>query len=462
MAIKVSTSPTGRNPYNTYLDLSRAEAGMDADIAQGVKLRQAADQKKSRDLQLAKLKAQDIQGLMISSDTEYESLQNYEQSMSRQLVDQYSGLVNSLENQEISQNEFATASAKINSQVPQIKQLIGAVNGVAVQYATGLSEGSLSKAITPEQEQYYQAIINNRGNFGMDDNGVLVFQGKTEDGESFSIPANKIDQMPQPIQRAPSFESLLGPVLTKMAVPERRQLPNGQEVVRGVMLESPEFEKTVRSSFDTFLEKNGGEMGLKSLAADYMGYTHEQINADINSGQYEGPNGEIYSSKLEYDVEEKYSQMAVDNYIVKQQTNWKQQDYDLKLQKMQQIDANRAAQMQMAGSEKERNNMAKASILKKLPPPTKENLSLWLDSAGLQGSKNISIAPLDQTDGKIVLVKGGKLYREITQEMFDNPEILARYLSGAVYGVDSSKFTPKYNIKSSPVQKLKKFLTRKK
>jgi len=106
--------------------------------------------------------------------------------------------------------------------------------------------------------------------------------------------------------------------------------------------------------------------------------------------------------------------------------------------------------------------MAKASILKKLPPPTKENLSLWLDSAGLQGNQNISIAPLDQTDGKIVLVKGGKLYREITQEMFDNPEILARYLSGAVYGVDSSKFTPKYNIKSSPVQKLKKFLTRKK
>ncbi len=55
---------------------------------------------------------------------------------------------------------------------------------------------------------YFQAILDNRGSFGVDENNVLVFEGETagDPPVPFSIPANKLNQMPQPIGKLMTFK----------------------------------------------------------------------------------------------------------------------------------------------------------------------------------------------------------------------------------------------------------------
>lgn len=461
MAIRVSTKSTGMNPYNTYMDLSQAANQIDTDIDRSRKIAEEQEQKRSRELQLGILQQEQMEGLMIPSTTKFQPLNAYTEGMSRKLVDQQSQLVDQLAKREITSSEFAASSAKISSQVPQIKALVAGVDGVAGGYAAGLAAGTLSAAITPEQEQFYQAIINNKGEFAMDDNGVLVFQGETEGDPPipFSIPANKIQQMPQPIQKVPSFQELVGPMTANMTTPRNRTLPDGREVTSSVPLESDEFQQTVRAGFDDFLKKYN-KPGLKSLAADYAGYTNEQIEADLNSGMYEGPDGENYSSKLEYDMEELYAQKAVDNYIVKEQNNWKQMDYDLKLKQLAQNDATRAAQLHLGRTEKQQEQVKSANELNQIaknygpPRPDSKSLTQWING-------NTQGFSYSNRNDKHFLVKNGKGV-VIPEEILNDPNELAKFLSSTVWGASPSMNRWNFNTKASPMQKIAKFFTGKK
>ena len=461
MAISVSTKSTGRNPYNNYMDLSQAAAQIDSDIDRSRKIAEEEEQKRSRELQLGILQQDQMEGLMIPSTTKFEPLNAYTEEMSRKLVDQQSDLVNQLSSRKITSAEFAASSAKLSSQVPQIKDIVAGVDGVAGKYALGLSEGNLSSAITPEQEGFYKAIVNNRGEFAMDDNGILVFRGETDDDPPlpFSIPANKINQMPQPITKVPSFQELIDPMTAGMTTPKNRTLPNGREVTSSVPLDSDEFQKTVRAGFDSFLTQYK-QPGLKSLAADYAGYTHAQIEKDLNSGMYEGPDGENYSSKLEYDMEEMYAQRAVDSYIVKEQNNWKQLDYDLKLKQLAQNDATRAAQLHLGRTEKQQAQVRAANELnqigKKYGPPTNDQSSLlrWING-------NTNGYSYGNRDGKHHIVKNGK-GTQIPDEILNDPNELAKFLSSTVWNTSPSMNRWNFNTKVSPMKKLSNFFTGKK
>jgi len=229
----------GQNPYDTYVSLDSAAKDIDADIERGIKNQERAEQKRLREMQLAEIKSKNMQGLMVSSETEFAPLQSYMQDMSRNLVDKYSGLVSQLEKGEIDSTYFAAESAKLQGQVPQVKGMVDAISATAGMYSEGLAQGTLSGAIPKDQEMYFQAILNNKGSFGIDDNNVLVFQGETADGEPFSIPANKLNQMPQPIGKVDDFQSLVLPTVQALMKPEERSI-NGRVVMSSIPGPTPE------------------------------------------------------------------------------------------------------------------------------------------------------------------------------------------------------------------------------
>ena len=152
----------GQNPYDTYVSLDSAAKDIDANIERGQKTQERAEQKALREMQLAEIKSKKMAGLMVSSETEFEPLQSYMQDMSRNLVDKYSGLVSQLEKGEIDSTYFAAESAKLQGQVPQVKQMVDAISGTAGMYSEGLAQGTLSGAIPRDQEMYFQAILDNR------------------------------------------------------------------------------------------------------------------------------------------------------------------------------------------------------------------------------------------------------------------------------------------------------------
>ena len=72
----------GQNPYDTYVSLEGAAKDIDAGIERGQKLQERQEQARLREMQLAEIKSKNMAGLMISSETEFEPLQGYMQSMS--------------------------------------------------------------------------------------------------------------------------------------------------------------------------------------------------------------------------------------------------------------------------------------------------------------------------------------------------------------------------------------------
>jgi hypothetical protein len=459
MAIRVSTKDPGMDPYNNYMDLSAAANSIDKDIARDRKIQQEQEQKRSRDLQLGMMKSEYNQGFMIPSTSKFQPINAANENLSRKLVDQASSLVSQLEKNEIDTNQFAVESAKLKSQVPQIKQLTSGIDTLVGSYTQGLTQGTLSKAITPKQERVMQAISNGKGEFAMDENNILVFQGESDDNPPvpFSIPANKIQQMPLPINKVPPFESLVKPMITAMSNPVERVGRDGVSRKTSVPLGSDEFEQTVRAGFDDFLNTYK-ESGLRSLAADYAGYTYEQIEKDLNSGEYEGPDGEMYSSKLEYDMEEKYSQIAVDSYIYKEQNDYNQLRINEARENRDQQRADRLATAQMNETQKETFIRKTSNQLQKLPPPVGiSGVKDWL-------RESTSKLTVREQDGKVVLVSpGNKLFGVIDQETYNDPNKLAKLLATSVFGVPGYAIDFNYNIKTStPLQKLSKFLTGKK
>lgn len=484
MAVKSSIDSQfnpGQNPYDTYVGLDSAAESIDADIARSQLAQERAEQKRLREMQLADIKSKNMAGLMVSSETEYQPLQSYMQDMSRNLVDKYSSLVSQLEKGEIDSTYFAAESAKLQGQVPQVKQMVDAISGTAGAYAEGLAQGTLSGAIPKDQEMYFQAILDNRGSFGIDDNNILVFQGETADGKPFSIPANKLNQMPQPIGKVEDFQALVLPTVEALMKPEERNV--GGRVVNASVIGpsadnpagSQEWQNGVAASFDTFL-KTYKENGLKSLAVDHSGYSIEEMNDALNSGMYEGPDGEEYSSRLEYEMEKKFTEIASENYVYKETENFNQLQADAR-RKTQQIQAmnantariNAATAVNQGKTEAERQQYKTAEYMKNLPSPT-EDLNSWLSQAAATKIRTFE----KDTKQKGVLIpagsiaikdKGGKNIL-ITAEILEDPNKLASFLSSRLYDLPpymqsfNYKSTPPKNI--SPIKKISNFLTGKK
>jgi len=466
----------GQNPYDTYLSLDSAAQDIDADIERGIKNQERAEQTRLREMQLAEIKSKNMQGLMVSSDTEFAPLQSYMQDMSRNLVDKYSGLVSQLEKGEIDSTYFAAESAKLQGQVPQVKGMVDAISATAGMYSEGLAQGTLSGAIPKDQEMYFQAILNNKGSFGMDDNNILVFQGETADGTPFSIPANKLNQMPQPIGKVEDFQALVLPTVQTLMKPEERNV--GGRVVNASVIGpsadnpagSQEWQNGIAASFDTFLETYK-ENGLKSLAVDHSGYTIEEMNDALNSGMYEGDDGEEYSSRLEYEMEKKFTQIASENYVYKESENFNQLQADSR-RKTQQIQAMNAetsrinaTNVQNQGrTEGERENINIANYLaQNEPPPTVENIKNW----GKNSRTTYKGRRIGEKDGKYFIVEGsGKnasaVSAPIDQATLNDPNALARYLSVNLYNVPGYNTNFNYEVKSGPLNKLAKFFKRKK
>ena len=63
----------GQNPYDTYVGLDSAAESIDADIARSQLAQERAEQKRLREMQLADIKSKNMAGLMVSSETEYQS-----------------------------------------------------------------------------------------------------------------------------------------------------------------------------------------------------------------------------------------------------------------------------------------------------------------------------------------------------------------------------------------------------
>ena len=462
----------GQNPYDTYVSLDSAAKDIDADIERGIKNQERAEQTRLREMQLAEIKSKNMQGLMVSSETEFAPLQSYMQDMSRNLVDKYSGLVSQLEKGEIDSTYFAAESAKLQGQVPQVKGMVDAISATAGMYSEGLAQGTLSGAIPKDQEMYFQAILNNKGNFGMDDNNVLVFQGETADGTPFSIPANKLNQMPQPIGKVEDFQALVLPTVETLMKPEERNV--GGRVVNASVIGpsadnpagSQEWQNGVAASFDTFLETYK-ENGLKSLAVDHSGYTIEEMNDALNSGTYEGDDGEEYSSRLEYEMEKKFTQIASENYVYKESENFNQLQADSrrKTQQIQAINAetsriNAQTNVNRGGTEGERYQRSTGRSLSETQAPSRDNIESWGATSLNKTGRSVKTNP---KDGKVHIIDKGKSVGIIPESYLNgDPNELAKFLSTKVFGISNDYTKFNYETSKGPFNKLAKFFKRKK
>jgi hypothetical protein len=424
----------------------RAARQIDLDIETQNKRQQVSEQRKMRDLQYAQLQAEQMKKLVVSSESPHKTAQNYAQMMSHNLVDRQAELVNQLENGQLDSTQFAAESAKISGQVPQIKGFISQFDTGLGIYTTGLAQKSLSEAMPPEDDYLWKAIADGKGEFVMDDNNILVYKGKTENGDDFSFPANKLNQMPMPLLKVNSFEENTLPLAIELAKPVDTQLPNGEWTKRSMGLNDPRFKETIRASFDTFLANNGGVDGLKSLAADHAGYTRERIDKLLNSGTYEGPDGEEYANQLEYEMEQDWLASAADQYqnYVTEQFNGPM--YNAQTQRIQ-AETNRRnslLQQQSGRTKGEREAYKSLNYLKKLEPPTDINkLNKWLSNKSSKA--NWRVVP-DKKSGKQYLINGRdeKTAIEITEDMYKDPNRLAQLLAGVVWNVGPQLYEFKY------------------
>jgi len=420
-----------------YMD--RAARQIDTDRENRRKIEEDAEQRELRDYTYGKLKSEQMSKLVVSSESKHEGVQNYLQHMSGQLVDRQSELINMYQDDKIDSTQFAAETAKLQAQVPQIKGFVNQLDTGLGIYSTGLAQKSLSKAMSKEDDYLWKAITDGQGEFGMDENNVLVYHGKTENGDPFSFPANKLNQMPMPLLKVDSFAENTLPIAIDLAKPVSQELPNGKWVKQSIGLEDPRFKETIRGSFDAFLKKNGGELALKSLAADHAGYTNERISALLNSGTYEAPDGEEYANQLEYEMEQDWLASAADQY---QNYITKQFDGPMYNAETARINALKQQQRGVAGTEKERNKSKNINYLRSLPPPTPQNIKSWVEYN--PGGWEIG----QGEDGGTVIArfnnKGETQGFDIPPEILNNPAELAKFLAKHVYNVGPADYRFNY------------------
>ena len=427
-----------------YMD--RAARQIDTDRENRRKIQEDAEQRELRDYTYGKLKAEQMSKLVVSSESKHGGTQDYLQHMSGQLVDRQSELINMYQDDKIDSTQFAAETAKLQAQVPQIKGFVNQLDTGLGIYSTGLAQQSLSAAMSKEDDYLWKAITDGQGEFGMDKNNVLVYQGKTENGDDFSFPANKLNQMPMPMLKVDSFAENTLPIAIELAKPVDTELPDGTWVKRSMGLQDPRFKETIRGSFDNFLKKNGGELALRSLAADHAGYTNERISSMLNSGTYEGPDGEEYANQLEYEMEQDWLATSADqyqNYITKQ---FDGPIYNAQTQRMQ-AETNRRNsynQTQSGRTKGERQAYQAINYLKKLEPPTDvNNLNKWLSNKS--SKDNWKVVP-HKKSGKHYLVNGRDedTAIELTEDVLKDSNKLAQLLAGVVWNVGPQLYEFKY------------------
>lgn len=421
-----------------YLD--RAARQIDTNNETRRKTQEDLEQKQLRDYNFGKLKADQMSKLVVSSESPHQGVQDYLQMMSGQLVDRQSDLINLYQDGQIDSTQFAAQTAKLQAQVPQIKGFVTQLDTGLGLYSTGLAQKSLSKAMSPDDDYLWKAITEGKGEFGMDENNVLVYQGKTDNGEDFSFPANKLNQMPMPFLKVDSFEQNTLPLAVNLAKPVDTQLPDGTWSKQSMSVADPRFKESIRASFDSFLENNGGELALRSLAADHAGYTRERINTLMHSGEFEGPDGETYANKLEYEMEQDWLASAADQYqnFVTEQFNAQMENQRLQQEKNQIALMNAQNQRNMGRTEKERKRFESASHLRKLPPPTLKDSWKWLEGTGwrvvTQKGKSYLIQGRDQDTAV-----------ELTPEQINDPNRLAQVFAGRAYNLSPDIIKFNYN-----------------
>ena len=420
-----------------YMD--RAARQIDTDRETRRKIQQDAEQKELRDYTYGKLKSEQMSKLVVSSESKHEGVQNYLQHMSGQLVDRQSDLINMYQDDKIDSTQFAAETAKLQAQVPQIKGFITQLDTGLGIYSSGLAQQSLSKAMSKEDDYLWKAITDGQGEFGMDDNNVLVYHGKTENGDPFSFPANKLNQMPMPMLKVDSFAENTLPVAIELAKPISQDLPDGTWVKQSIGLQDPRFKESIRGCFDNFLKKNGGELALRSLAADHAGYTNERISGLLNSGSYEGPDGEEYANQLEYEMEQDWLASAADQY---QSYITKQFDGPMYNAQTARINALKQQQRGVAGTEKERDKYKNINYLRSLPAPTPQNIKSWVEYN--PGGWEIG----QGKDGGTVIArfnnKGETQGYDIPPEVLNNPAELAKFLAKYIYNIGPADYRFNY------------------
>ncbi len=425
-----------QSAYTDWQGIYRDKLGREVDARQDRiwKKEQDIEQKKLRDYTYGQLKADNMSKLVVSSESKHQGVQSYLQHMGNQLVNRQTELLESYENGDMDSNTFAAESAKISSQVPQIKGFVKQLDTGLGIYSAGLAEKSLSSAMSTEDDYLWKAITDGKGEFGLDDNNILVYQGKTENGDDFSFPANKLNQMPMPLLKVDSFEQNTLPIAMTLAKPVSEQLPNGEWTMRSIGLQDPRFKETIRGSFDTFLSKNGGELALKSLAADHAGYSREKITSLLNSGTFEGPDGEEYANQLEYEMEQDWLASAADQYQNYITTQFNGPMYNAQTAR---INALKNPRQQGMGTLAERKIGRHTDYVKKLPQPTESNIKQWLE-----GNPSNWQVQMDKNGDYILyqqLEKGGvnkKTARKITKDILKDSNKLAQLLAAQVWGVD--------------------------
>jgi len=419
-----------------YLDKAARE--LDTNRENQRKLQEDLEQKKLRDYTFGKLKADQMSKLMVSSESQHQGVQDYLQMMGGQLVDRQSDLINMYQAGNLDSTQFAAESAKLQAQVPQIKGFVTQLDAGLGLYSTGLAQKNLSKAMNPDDDALWRAITDGKGEFKMDDNNILVYQGKTENGDDFSFPANKLNQMPMPFLEVNSFKENTLPIAIKLATPVETKLPDGTWTKQSMGIDDPRFKETIRASFDTFLDNNGGELALRSLAADHAGYTRERINTLLHTGEFEGPDGESYANQLEYEMEQDWLAATGQQYqnYVTSQFNAQMENANLQQQKFN-AERNKLPQFKTQGAA---DRYKKKQILESFPPPTLENSHIWLEGTGWRITH-------DKKTNTPYLIKGNnqKTARKLTPEQLANPDRLARVFAGLAYEMGPSQVQFNYN-----------------
>jgi len=421
-----------------YLDKAARE--LDTNRENQRKLQEDLEQKKLRDYTFGKLKADQMSKLMVSSESQHQGVQDYLQMMGGQLVDRQSDLINMYQAGNLDSTQFAAESAKLQAQVPQIKGFVTQLDAGLGLYSTGLAQKNLSKAMNPDDDALWRAITDGKGEFKMDDNNILVYQGKTENGDDFSFPANKLNQMPMPFLEVNSFKENTLPIAIKLATPVETKLPDGTWTKQSMGIDDPRFKETIRASFDTFLDNNGGELALRSLAADHAGYTRERINTLLHTGEFEGPDGESYANQLEYEMEQDWLAATGQQYqnYVTSQFNAQMENQRLQQQKNQIALINAQTQRNVGRTGKEREAYRAVSFLKQLPPPTLKDSNKWLEGTGWR---------VITQKGKSYLIQGRNQDTavELTPEQINDPNRLAQVFAGKAYNVSPDLLQFNYN-----------------
>lgn len=353
---------------NQLIDQALQENKDREDRFQEKQRRKLQDEEQS--LRVAKLKEDQLSGLIIPADTGVKSADQYIQQTSRALVDQQAALVNQMKNGEISTDEFAHQSALIKSQVPALAAAKPALEQFQSTYQTLLQNKSISGADDGQAGYLYDSIQNGTMNIVPDESGNLVITGEyqmpgSDETSPISIPLSQLNRMPQPTPKAAPMSELIAPALTAL----------------GDAQWSPEVEESVQQSIDQAISDDDGTgRNLKAIAVDNLGMTMQQAN-ELYATEVDSDTGatnaleEAIEKNMMNSVKVKHDAQLIDRQKAEADLAYKQAMTDRAKREASQGNQNgynqTVAEMNMANDQKKFINMSNiVSQAEKIQDPT--------------------------------------------------------------------------------------------